>query len=194
MALAQSERELATAKTQFASGQQNLIEQRQLLDQAQEQLRQAFASASSGGAARNNEAFLQLAKERFATMAAEAAGSLDQRKEQIDGLLKPLRGLMDQYQIRVGEIEKSRVESYSMLREQLGTLAETQRTLNTQTSQLVTALSRPTVRGQWGEISLRRLVELAGLSDRCDFVEQKTVDGDQGSFGRIWLLKTTIAW
>jgi DNA recombination protein RmuC len=181
-ALAQSERELATAKTQFAAGQQNLIEQRQLLELAQEQLRQAFASASAEVLARNNETFLQLAKERFATMAAEAAGSLDQRKEQIDGLLKPLRGLMDQYQIRVGEIEKSRVESYSMLREQLGTLAETQRTLNTQTSQLVTALSRPTVRGQWGEISLRRLVELAGLSDRCDFVEQGTVEGDQGRF------------
>jgi DNA recombination protein RmuC len=67
-----------------------------------------------------------------------------------------------------------------MLREQLGTLAETQRTLNTQTSQLVTALSRPTVRGQWGEISLRRLAELAGLSQRCDFTEQQTIDGDQG--------------
>jgi DNA recombination protein RmuC len=179
-ALAQSERDLATAQTQFAAGQQNLLEQRQLLEQAQDQLRQAFASASAEVLARNNETFLQLAKERFATLAAEAAGSLDQRKEQIDGLLKPLRGLMDQYQIRVGEIEKSRVESYSMLREQLGTLAETQRTLNTQTSQLVTALSRPTVRGQWGEISLRRLVELAGLSDKCDFVEQQTVDGDQG--------------
>ncbi len=185
-ALAQSERELATAQTQFAAGQQNLLEQRQLLEQAQEQLRQAFASASAEVLARNNETFLQLAKERFATLAAEAAGSLDQRKEQIDGLLKPLRGLMDQYQIRVGEIEKSRVESYSMLREQLGTLAETQRTLNTQTSQLVTALSRPTVRGQWGEISLRRLVELAGLSDKCDFVEQQTIDGDQGSFALIW--------
>ena len=64
------------------------------------------------------------------------SGSLDQRKEQIDALLKPMRELMDQYQIRVGEIEKSRVESYSMLREQLGALAESQRTLNTQTSQL----------------------------------------------------------
>jgi DNA recombination protein RmuC len=179
-ALSQSERDLATAKTQFAAGQQNLLEQRQLLDAAQEQLRQAFASASAEVLARNNETFLQLAKERFATLAAEAAGSLDQRKEQIDALLKPLRGLMDQYQQRVGEIEKSRVESYSMLREQLGTLTETQRTLNTQTSQLVTALSRPTVRGQWGEISLRRLVELAGLSSKCDFVEQKTVEGDQG--------------
>jgi DNA recombination protein RmuC len=178
--LADSERNLAAARTQFAAAERNLVEQRELISHAQEQLRLAFSSASAEALARNNEAFLHLAKERFSTISAEAVGSLDQRKEQIDAMLKPLRELMDQYQLRVGEIEKSRVESYSMLREQLGTLAETQRTLNTQTSQLVTALSRPTVRGQWGEISLRRLVELAGLSNRCDFVEQGIVDGEQG--------------
>jgi DNA recombination protein RmuC len=178
--LAQSEQNLATLRAQFAGAQQNLLEQKNLLQTAQEQLRHAFASASAEALARNNEAFLQLAKERFATISAEAAGSLDQRKEQIDAMLKPLGELMNQYQLRVGEIEKSRVESYSMLREQLGTLAEAQRSLNTQTSQLVTALSRPNVRGQWGEISLRRLVELAGLSDKCDFFEQANVDTDEG--------------
>ncbi len=180
--LAESDRNLAIARTQIIAAEKNLLDQRTLLDSAQHQLRLAFASASAEALSRNNEAFLQLAKERFATISAEAVGSLDQRKEQIDALLKPMRELMDQYQIRVGEIEKSRVESYSMLREQLGALAESQRTLNTQTSQLVTALSRPTVRGQWGEISLRRLVELAGLSNRCDFVEQESVDTEQGRF------------
>jgi DNA recombination protein RmuC len=177
---AQSELQLASTRAQFQAAQQNLHDQRKLLDDAQLQLREAFASASGEALARNNEAFLQLARERFATISAEAAGSLDQRKEQIDALLKPMREVMEQYNRRVGEIEKSRVESYSMLREQLGTLAESQRTLNTQTSQLVSALSRPTVRGQWGEISLRRLVELAGLSARCDFVEQTNVTTDQG--------------
>jgi DNA recombination protein RmuC len=178
--LAQAQGDLAAARTQFQAAQQNLLEQRKSLDDAQVQLRHAFASVSADALARNNEAFLQLARERFATISAEAAGSLDQRKEQIEGLLKPMRELMDQYQIRVGEIEKSRVESYSMLREQLGTLAEAQRTLNTQTSQLVTALSRPTVRGQWGEISLRRIVELAGMTARCDFFEQQSLQTEQG--------------
>jgi DNA recombination protein RmuC len=177
---AQAERQLASTRAQFEAAQQNLIEQRKLLDDAQVQLREAFAIAGGEALARNNEAFLQLARERFATLSAEATGSLDQRKEQIDALLKPMREVMEQYHRRVGEIEKSRVESYSMLREQLGTLAESQRTLNTQTSQLVSALSRPTVRGQWGEISLRRLVELAGLSAKCDFVEQNSVATDQG--------------
>jgi DNA recombination protein RmuC len=178
--LAQSERNLASAHAEVFAAERNLTEQRRLITDAQEQLRIAFSSASAEALARNNETFLQLARERFATISAEATGSLDQRKEQIDALLKPMRELMNQYQVRVGEIEKSRVESYSMLREQLGSLAETQRTLNAQTSQLVTALSRPTVRGQWGEISLRRLVELAGLSNRCDFFEQESVETEQG--------------
>jgi len=91
-----------------------------------------------------------------------------------------MREVLDQYQSRLGDIEKSRVESYSMLREQLGVLAETQRTLNTQTGNLVTALRRPNSRGQWGEISLRKLVELAGMSSKCDFCEQASVEGEDG--------------
>src|ERR1019366_7468429 len=124
--------------------------------------------------------FLQLAKERFATISTEAAGSLEQRKIQIEGLLKPMQELLNQYQSRLGDIEKSRVESYSMLREQLGILAETRRTLNTQTHQLVSALRRPQTRGQWGEVTLRRLVELAGMSAHCDFVEQTSVETEEG--------------
>lgn len=179
-ALSESERSLAAARAHFAAAERNILEQRKLLEDAQQQLRDAFASASAEAMSRNNETFLQLAKERFAALSTEAAGSLDQRKEQIDAMLKPMRELIDRYQLRVADIEKSRVESYSMLREQLGTLAETQRTLNTQTSQLVTALSKPTIRGQWGEISLKRLVELAGLTDRCDFDQQQIVDGERG--------------
>jgi DNA recombination protein RmuC len=91
-----------------------------------------------------------------------------------------LHELLGVYQSRLHDIEKSRVESYSMLREQLGTLVETQRTLNLQTGQLVTALRRPQTRGQWGEITLRRLVELAGMSNRCDFCEQGSVESEDG--------------
>jgi DNA recombination protein RmuC len=170
----------ATLSAQLDAAKQNLAEQRALLEDAHAQLKQAFASVSAEALAKNNEAFLQLAKERFTTLSTEAAGSLEQRKAQIEGLLKPMRELLNQYQSRLSEIEKSRVESYSMLREQLGTLAETQRTLNVQTSQLVSALRRPQTRGQWGEITLRRLVELAGMSSRCDFTEQGSVDGEDG--------------
>src|SRR5688572_16768698 len=171
-----AEKDAATLTAQLKSAQDNITEQKQLLDDAHNQLRTAFASVSAEALAKNNEAFLQLAKERFAQLSTEATGSLEQRKAQIEGLLKPMQEMLGHYQQRVSEIEKSRVESYSMLREQLGVLAETQRTLNTQTGQLVNALRRPNTRGQWGEITLKRLVELAGMSNRCDFVEQMTVE------------------
>ena len=175
-----SREQLIATSSSLAAAQQNLAEQRQLLDQAHAELRQAFASVSAEALAKNNEAFLALAKERFTTLSTEAAGSLEQRKAQIEGLLKPMQELLGAYQARLGEIEKSRVESYSMLREQLGTLAEIQRTLHTQTGALVTALRRPNTRGQWGEITLRRLVELAGMANRCDFSEQTSVDNEDG--------------
>jgi len=178
--LSTAQRDAATLKAELNAAEQNLIEQRRLLEDAHAKLREAFASVSAEALAKNNEAFLQLARERFAALSAEAAGSLEQRKAQIETLLAPMQELLNQYQSRLGEIEKSRVESYSMLREQLGSLAEIQRTLNTQTSQLVSALRRPQTRGQWGEVTLRRLVELAGMSNRCDFVEQTTVDGEDG--------------
>jgi DNA recombination protein RmuC len=170
-----ADRAAAALRARLAAAQESLDQQRASLDEAHAQLRQSFASVSAEALAKNNEAFLQLAKERFATLSAQAQGSLDQRKAQIEGLLKPMQELLAGYQTRIGEIEKSRVESYSMLREQLGTLAEIQRTLHTQTNALVTALRRPTTRGQWGEITLRRLVELAGMSNRCDFFEQANV-------------------
>jgi DNA recombination protein RmuC len=177
---AAADRNAAALSAQLEATRQNLLEQKKLLDDAYAQLSQAFASVSAEALARNNEAFLHLAREKFAALSIEATGSLEQRKAQIEGLLKPMQELLNSYQQRLGEVEKSRVESYSMLREQLGTLTETQRTLNLQTSQLVTALRRPQTRGQWGEITLRRLVELAGMSARCDFVEQGSIEGEDG--------------
>jgi DNA recombination protein RmuC len=178
--LSDSDKSAAALAAQLDSARQNLLEQRKLLDDANSQLRESFATVSAEALAKNNEAFLQLAKQRFTTLSTEAAGSLEQRKTQIEGLLKPMQELLNQYQSRLGDIEKSRVESYSMLREQLGILSETQRTLNTQTNQLVSALRRPQTRGQWGEVTLRRLVELAGMSAHCDFDTQATVETDEG--------------
>src|SRR4051794_31107247 len=117
-----AEKDAATLTAQLKSAQDNIAEQKQLLDDAHNQLRSAFASVSAEALAKNNEAFLALAKERFGQISTEANGSLDQRKAQIEGLLKPMEEQLKQYQLRVAEIEKSRVESYSMLREQLGVL------------------------------------------------------------------------
>ncbi|HEV7301757.1 MAG TPA: DNA recombination protein RmuC [Tepidisphaeraceae bacterium] len=176
-----AERSTATAEASLRAAEDNIAEQRKLLDDAQAKLRDAFASVSTEALAKNNQAFLDLAKERFATLSQEATGTLDQRKTEIDGMLKPMQELLGQYQTRLVDIEKNRVESYSMLREQLGTLMEVQRTANHQTNALVTALRRPTTRGQWGEVTLRRLVELAGMTNRCDFFEQTSQATDDGN-------------
>lgn len=176
----QSEQRCAGLMTELRLAEQNFAEQKKMLDEAQGKLREAFAGVSAEALAKNNEAFLQLAKEKFAALSTEATGSLDKRKVEIEAMLKPLNETMNQYQQRLGEIEKARVESYSQLREQLGALQETERTLNLNTTQLVSALRRPNTRGQWGEMTLRRLVELAGMSNRCDFFEQASVQGDEG--------------
>ncbi len=180
--LSAAERQAATLAAELRGAQQNLAEQRSLLVDAQERLRESFSHLSAEALAKNNEAFLHLARQRFESLSKEATGTLDERKAQIEGLLKPLNELLGQYQIRLTDIEKSRTEGYSSLREQLGSLAEVQRTLGTQTNQLVNALRRPSTRGQWGELTLKRLVELAGMSDKCDFCEQATVEGEDARF------------
>lgn len=174
------ERTLTETATQLQAARENIAEQRKLLEDAHTQLKQAFATVSSEALTKNTETFLQLAQQRFETLAKQADGSLEAKRAQIDALLKPLREVLDQYQKRLSDIEKARQESYGLLREQLGTLLETQRALNTNTTQLVTALRRPQTRGQWGEITLRRLIELAGMNQRCDFTEQLSVDSEEG--------------
>src|SRR5262245_50903485 len=101
-----------------------LAERIRQLHEGAQNFQQAFATVSSAALRQNNEAFLQLAQEKFAALSAEASGSLEQRKAQIEGMLKPMQEVLKLYQSRLNELEKSRVESYSMLREQLGTLAE----------------------------------------------------------------------
>src|SRR5262249_4914140 len=128
--LTSAQRQEAALEANLKSAEQNFLEQRRLLEDVQAKLREAFTSLSADALQKNNEAFLSLAKEKFAALSTEATGSLEQRKAQIEGLLKPMQEILGQYQTRLNDIEKSRVESYSMLREQLGTLAETQRTLH----------------------------------------------------------------
>lgn len=148
-------------------------EQLRQLELVESRFREAFASLSADALARNNEAFLSLAREKFTALSTEANGSLEQRKTQIEALLAPMQEVLNQYQARLADIEKSRIDSYASLRDQVGAL-------NLQTSQLVNALRRPQTRGQWGEMTLRRLVEIAGMSAHCDFTEQMSIETDQG--------------
>ncbi len=128
----------------------------------------------------SSEDFLRLAKETFDKILAEAKGDLSRRQEAIDGLVRPLADSLRSFDEHVREIEKTRQKAYGTLEEHLRSLASSQEQLQRETANLVTALRAPQVRGRWGEMTLRRVVELAGMSDHCDFTEQVSVDSESG--------------
>jgi DNA recombination protein RmuC len=177
--------EVTELHTKLQVSEKNIIEQRQLLTNAEGQLREAFTALSAETLSKASEQFLTLAETRFAKLSTQATGTLDERKAQIDTSLAPIKQLLDTYQVRLAEIELARTTGYTELQKQLSTLAETQRTLSGQTDALVSALRKPQGRGRWGEITLRRLVELAGLQDRCDFSEQTTTATGHEDGGKI---------
>ena len=144
-----------------------------LLEQAEQTLRDAFATVSDDALRANNQSFLQLAKASLSEFQKQAVVDLDHRQRSIDGLVKPLQDTLSQVNTKLLEVEKERASSNSQMREQLQTLA-------TATTHLERALQTPHVRGGWGEVQLRRVVELAGMLDPCDFSEKTTVHTADG--------------
>lgn len=168
------------AETERGELSQRLVEERKLLAEAREKLTDTFKALAGTTLDNSVRSFLSLAKETFNKILAEAKGDLGQRQEAIQGLVKPLADSLKQFAEHVRSIEKNRLESYSGLTEQLKGLSMAQQQLQKETANLVTALRKPQVRGHWGEITLRRVVELAGMSKNCDFAEQVTTESEQG--------------
>lgn len=138
-------------------------------------------SALAGQALReSNQAFLQLAQQTLGRFHALAKGELDLKERGIEGMVRPIREALDKTTQQIDRLERDRREAHGKLTQHLESLARSEEALNTQTRNLVQALRRPEVRGQWGELTLRRLVELAGMVEYCDFTEQETVTGDGG--------------
>ncbi len=151
-----------------------------LLGQAQERLSDAFKALSSDVLQAQSRQFLELAKESLERFQEGARGDLTQRQTAIAELLAPVRESVGKLGERLGEMERSRVDAYSELRQQVRTLGEGQGMVRQEAAKLVQALRAPQVRGRWGEMQLRRVAEIAGMQAHCDFVEQGTVEGIGG--------------
>jgi DNA recombination protein RmuC len=147
----------------------------QLIDQTQKQFTDSFQALSSQALKSNNQAFLDLAKTHLEKFQEGAKNDLESRQKSIDELVKPLRDSLLSVDTKIQDLEKERINAYSGLKEQIGALANGQTNLQQETQNLVRALRAPTVRGRWGEIQLKRVVEMAGMLEHCDFYEQRTI-------------------
>jgi len=156
------------------------VEKQALLERAEIKLSDTFKALSADALKSSSEQFLQLAKSSLSTQTEEAKSEIEKRKVAIETLIKPVADSLGKFELRIGEIEKAREGAYAELKEQVRALGEGQLGLQRETSSLVKALRQPTGRGQWGELQLRRVVELAGMQEHCDFTTQTTTTTDEG--------------
>jgi DNA recombination protein RmuC len=143
-------------------------------------LEQTFTALSSRALKENNASFLQLAQETLKQFHVQAKGDLDLKEKAVENLIKPVREALEKTEQQMRLMENERKEAYGSLSKHLETMIQTQQLLQGETRNLVQALRRPEVRGQWGELTLKRLAELAGMVEHCDFYEQEQTDTEAG--------------
>jgi DNA recombination protein RmuC len=146
--------------------------------EAHVRLANEFKALSADALSKNSDEFLKLARESFGKLHQQSADELGKRQQAIDSLVKPLRESLDKVDAKIGEIEQVRASAYGQLSEQLKSLTTTQGQLQAEAAKLSTALRSTTTAGTWGELQLRRVVELSGMSAYCDFSEQSSVTSE----------------
>jgi DNA recombination protein RmuC len=167
-------------KAQLEGERRAAQERSESFKQAADELSEKFKALSRDALKDNNQSFLDLARATLEKFQTGAKGDLELRQRAIDQLVKPLKESLERVDGKIGEMEKARAGAYSELREQVRALTTSQLQLQAETGNLVKALRTPHIRGRWGEIQLRRVVELAGMLQYCDFTEQETVTSEDG--------------
>ncbi len=151
------------------------------LKESREELSSTFHTLSNEALQHNNETFLKLAQENLEKFQIKAQGDLEQREKSVENMIKPIKEALEKTEKQIHQVEKDRKEAYGSLTQHLETMAQTQQLLHGETRNLAQALRRPEVRGQWGELTLKRLAELAGMVEHCDFYEQEHTKTDSGN-------------
>jgi DNA recombination protein RmuC len=173
--------ELERARTRLEERAQQEAERTASALEVETRLTHAFRSLATDSLASNSELFLRMARETLGRDQAVAEGALKERELAIRELVEPIRVALEKTEAQTRALEGERRDAFAQLRSQIETLANGQAQLQRETRNLVTALRRPEVRGRWGELTLRRVVELAGLAEHCDFTEQVQVSGETGT-------------
>lgn len=173
--------ELERVRAQLAARIARDEERAALAAETEHRLRTAFDSLASESLRANSELFLNMARETLGREQLIAQGALKEREAAIGQLVAPLKAALERVESQSQLLERERRDAYAHLRSQIETLASGQAQLQRETRNLVTALRRPEVRGRWGELTLKRVVELAGMAEHCDFTEQLHVVGREGA-------------
>ncbi len=175
---------LAALEAQTTEERKGAAEKLALIDDARTRLADAFHALSAEALRKNNQSFLELAKETLGSFQESAKGDLEKRQQAIGEVVTPVRESLAKVDAQINELERNRAGAYESLLTQVKSLLESQQQLRAETGNLARALRAPIVRGRWGEVQLRRVVEMAGMVDHCDFKEQQSVTGDDGGLLR----------
>ena len=179
--IAELQRQNSTLTTTLEMQQSNASEKIEALEKTKAQLNDTFSALSNEALKSNNEQFLKLAQENLKQFNVQAQGDLAKKEQSIEHLIKPIKEALEKTEKQIREIENDRKEAFGSISKHLEGMAQTQQMLHGETRNLVKSLRRPEVRGQWGEMTLKRLVELAGMVEHCDFFEQEHTETDEGN-------------
>jgi DNA recombination protein RmuC len=178
--LAEAQKAHAALDASFAAERRSAGEKLALLAEARDTLKDAFAAVSADLLAQNNTRFLELAKQKFGELQTGAVADLAGRQKAIDDLVQPLRESLNKVDAKLQDVDRERASSHAAIAEQLRSLTLAQASLQSETGRLARALRSPNVRGQWGELQLRRVLEAAGMLEGHHFEIKESVHGDEG--------------
>ena len=171
---------LATLNATLQEERKNSVEKLGLLNRATEELRETFQALAGEALKNNNLSFLELARAKLESYEEKTKGDLEARKVAVEALIEPIKTSLTKVDEQARAMEEARNQAYGALREQVASLVTSQDQLRSETGNLVKALRTPAVRGRWGEIQLKRVVEVAGMLPYCDFSEQETIRTEDG--------------